>query len=590
MKITEYLKLSLVELEPDKKMDFRTWLGIFAGAGSNNLQKIDDSAKEINNTITIIKNSPSTVFIDAKKKTVGIYVATVPSITPEATDLILNGIYILKLDTANETTSVSVRINDTIGKTLKKLNTTGVLVDLDIGDIQAEQEHIFKYNGQFLVLINTDALTFMNKQIDDFVLKQEVVDSLESDKSDVPLSAKQGKNLDTKILETAVTINTKVDDIKTATDKIIEDNKIEINEKVDNIKADTDTVIAENKAEIEADVAVHVNDKENPHEITKAQVGLPKAEDTSDIEKNVLSASKLTTSRNINGVLFDGTADIVVADDTKIPLSQKGVAGGVAPLDESGVIESTFLPSFVNDVIEFELKSEMPTVGEQGKIYIVYGDTKENNGTYRWSGTLYVLISNPLEYATSEDAITGTENTKIMTPLRVKESVDNAINTVNTTISAIDTRVTAISTAIADTDVRVTANSTAITNINTDITGIKSTDTAQDVKIAQNSEDIAHAEAELIKKANPSSEIQVTLLSSGWTGSDAPYTQILTVNGITATNNAHWDAAMSATKEQLENAGACFIKATAQAVNSITFTAYDDKPTVNIPISVVILG
>lgn len=213
--------------------------------------------------------------------------------------------------------------------------------------------------------------------------------------------------------------------------------------------------------------------------------------------------------------------------------------------------------------------------------------TKIGDGITNWKN---LKVINPLEYATSEDAVTGTENTKIMTPLRVKESVDNAINTVNTTISAIDTRVTAISTAIADTDERVTANATAITNINTDITGIKSTDTAQDVKIAQNSEDIAHAEAELIKKANPSSEIQVTLLSSGWTGSDAPYTQILTVNGITATNNAHWDAAMSATKEQLENAGACFIKATAQAVNSITFTAYDDKPTVNIPISVVILG
>ena len=54
----------------------------------------------------------------------------------------------------------------------------------------------------------------------------------------------------------------------------------------------------------------HINNFSNPHNVTKAQVGLGLAENTPDIEKNVNSAKKLTTARKINNTLFDGTADI----------------------------------------------------------------------------------------------------------------------------------------------------------------------------------------------------------------------------------------------------------------------------------------
>jgi len=47
--------------------------------------------------------------------------------------------------------------------------------------------------------------------------------------------------------------------------------------------------------------------------ITKDMVGLGNADNTADINKNVLSATKLTTSRNINGVAFNGTTDINVS-------------------------------------------------------------------------------------------------------------------------------------------------------------------------------------------------------------------------------------------------------------------------------------
>ena len=54
--------------------------------------------------------------------------------------------------------------------------------------------------------------------------------------------------------------------------------------------------------------------------ITKAMVGLGSVDNTADSAKSVLSATKLTTARTINGVSFDGTANITVADSTKQPL------------------------------------------------------------------------------------------------------------------------------------------------------------------------------------------------------------------------------------------------------------------------------
>lgn len=71
----------------------------------------------------------------------------------------------------------------------------------------------------------------------------------------------------------------------------------------------------------------HIADTANPHAVTKTQVGLSNVDNTSDATKNVLSATKLTTPRNINGVAFDGTANITIADSTKEPTITAGTTG-----------------------------------------------------------------------------------------------------------------------------------------------------------------------------------------------------------------------------------------------------------------------
>lgn len=76
-----------------------------------------------------------------------------------------------------------------------------------------------------------------------------------------------------------------------------------------------------------------------------------------------------------------------------IPLIQRGAANGVATLDAAGLIPTTQLPSYVDDVIEgasLAVINALPANEKQtGKIYV----TTDTNKSYRWSGSVFVEIS-----------------------------------------------------------------------------------------------------------------------------------------------------------------------------------------------------
>jgi hypothetical protein len=139
------------------------------------------------------------------------------------------------------------------------------------------------------------------------------------------------------------------------------------------------------------------------------------------ISNNVVTNAKLAdmASNTVKGRKSSGTGDpedISISDlksmlalnnvtnETQIPLSQKGVANGVAELDASGKVPSSQLPSYVDDVLEYVNLSSFPTTGETGKIYIA----QDTNKTYRWSGGAYVEISASLALGeTSSTAYRG---------------------------------------------------------------------------------------------------------------------------------------------------------------------------------------
>ena len=84
--------------------------------------------------------------------------------------------------------------------------------------------------------------------------------------------------------------------------------------------------------------------------------------------------------------------------------SLKGAKNGVASLDENGLVPSSQLPSYVDDVLEYDKLASFPKTGESGKIYVA----QDSNKTYRWSGTAYVEISASLALGeTSSTAYRG---------------------------------------------------------------------------------------------------------------------------------------------------------------------------------------
>lgn len=85
-------------------------------------------------------------------------------------------------------------------------------------------------------------------------------------------------------------------------------------------------------------------------------------------------------------------------------INSKGAPNGLASLNESGIIPSAQLPSYVDDVVEVAAFSNLPSKGESGKIYIV----TSTNTQYRWSGTAYVEISKSIALGeTSSTAYPG---------------------------------------------------------------------------------------------------------------------------------------------------------------------------------------
>ncbi|BBA51647.1 hypothetical protein FV113G1_19970 [Fusobacterium varium] len=162
-----------------------------------------------------------------------------------------------------------------------------------------------------------------------------------------------------------------------------------------------------------------------------------------ELKNAVLEKLLSIPSRGIEGQIFyntetkkinihNGTAFVEVGEPKIATTSTPGtviVGNGLkindsgildlAILNQANIINSEYLPSYVDDVLEFDSRNSFPAAGEQGKIYVAI----DTSTIYRWSGQAYIGISNPLDYATQAEAEIGKDNTKVMTPLRVKEAI-----------------------------------------------------------------------------------------------------------------------------------------------------------------------
>lgn len=158
---------------------------------------------------------------------------------------------------------------------------------------------------------------------------------------------------------------------------------------------------------------------------------------------DTISDGDTTHAATGNAVADAISAAIGTLSDDVVHTSQLGVATvinnegeddeetiyGIPTLTTSGLIDSSFLPSYVDDVVEFvattvdsqsgaitniysDAQKQNEITGEANKIYVNTG----NNLTYRWSGTIFVEISESLALGTtSSTAFRGDYGSEVYT-------------------------------------------------------------------------------------------------------------------------------------------------------------------------------
>lgn len=207
---------------------------------------------------------------------------------------------------------------------------------------------------------------------------------------------------------------------------------------------------------IEQNLNSHISNQQNPHNVTKAQVGLGNVDNTSDMDKPISTATQsaldeldsrlsesitthITNKSNPHEVTKEQVGLGNVTNDTQVKRSEMGVASGVATLNEQGLVPSNQLPSYVDDVVDCyatydkaedgtlsnivlykDAEHQTLIVGESGKIYVDVTDTTvfvnplnsevlseattKSAYQFRWTGTQFAVVGAP----TVIGEITGT--------------------------------------------------------------------------------------------------------------------------------------------------------------------------------------
>lgn len=174
-------------------------------------------------------------------------------------------------------------------------------------------------------------------------------------------------------------VNATTDNILVGSDQTYDETQgkfqSEINKEVADKLGNGTTEINKKLAEVKSDLGSHKSNTDNPHGVTKTQVGLGN-----------------------------------VTNDSQVKRSEMGTANGVATLDNQGLVPTSQLPSYVDDVIDVyatytkdnagiltnikifsDLDKTQAVTGESGKIYV----DVESNYQFRWTGTQYVTVGAP---------------------------------------------------------------------------------------------------------------------------------------------------------------------------------------------------
>lgn len=135
---------------------------------------------------------------------------------------------------------------------------------------------------------------------------------------------------------------------------------------------------------------------------------------SSNITLSASDVSAVPITRKVNNKALSTDITLTASDVSAVATSAVGAASGVAPLNSSSKIDSTYLPSYVDDVIEgYYYNSKFYTTsahtteipGESGKIFV----DLTTNKTYRYSGTTFTEISQGSVVTVTRNLTSGTK-------------------------------------------------------------------------------------------------------------------------------------------------------------------------------------
>lgn len=116
---------------------------------------------------------------------------------------------------------------------------------------------------------------------------------------------------------------------------------------------------------------------------------------------------------------------------------------------------------------------------------------------------------------------------------------------------------------------------------------IQSTKTELQNKITSNTTEISSLKT---AKADKPVVKSVTVPASGWSGDTFPYTNTISVSGVTSSNVVDLTLPSTVTSEEISVYQAAQILNASQAAGTITLNAWGTAPTINLPLTVIIRG
>jgi hypothetical protein len=309
------------------------------------------------------------------------------------------------------------------------------------------------------------------------------------------------------------TLDDKIDSTETALENEISALETDLNAKINNeqsARVEADNTLQGNIDTLDGKIDTHIADKTNPHEVTKAQIGLGNVDNTSDIDKPISTATQTALngkqntisdlseirSNASNGQLAYNTiqtyGDIVTYDVSSFATNLQGQKADTAlqPNDDIselnndvGYITSASLPTVNNSTITFQ------------KNNITVGDinlNQPNNETINFDIPTTASDVNALPDTTTINDLTttaqqnaidsGANTTNIGQIATNTSNISNLSNTVTNNYNTLDGRITSeVSTLNTAIGTEATNRQNADSNLQSQIDAIVSSSDVFDI-------------------------------------------------------------------------------------------------------------